>query len=407
MWLLMALFGAALASGVTDLSARFDRVGLGGGRGSEEVSDDTQDNETTARDPEPSGDETEIIDHAEPEPEPGPDHGEEGQTDDTVPKAARRPPPDGLPFEVDPVPDVTRDPWMDGWRDDEFVSTDTPPPDPEGQRLSLDDEGGALIGSRAGDTLTGGAGNDWIEGGGGDDLILGGAGDDTLIGGIGRTTLIGGTGNDRLIAGGGTARMHGGDGDDWLTGAWGSDTLFGGAGDDTLEGGAGDDMLVAGTGANLLEGGWGNDTLVGVTLDDQGRDIGGADTLNGGEGADLLILGDGDLAHGGEGADTFVLGDWMRGDDPARITDFAPGEDRILLYSSAGASAPGIAVHHDSETGWSAVSVNGQTVARVLDPTGNLTAADIEVTNDLATPNDPAPQAADGTARAGPATAAP
>jgi Ca2+-binding RTX toxin-like protein len=399
MWLLMALFGAALASGVTDLSARFDRAGLDGGRGSDEPVDDADESEAAASEPAPSGDETEIIDHAEPEPDL--DDAEDGQQDNALPVVAPRPPPDGLPFEVDPVPDVDQDPWMDGWRDDEFVSTDTPPPDPEGQRLSLDDDGGVLIGSRAGDTLTGGGGDDWIEGGGGDDLILGGAGDDTLIGGIGQTTLIGGTGNDRLIAGGGAARMDGGDGDDWLTGAWGNDTLFGGAGNDTLEGGAGDDMLVAGTGANLLEGGWGNDTLVGVTLDDQGRDIGGADTLNGGEGADLLILGDGDLAHGGEGADTFVLGDWMRGDDPARITDFAPGEDRIVLYSSAGASAPDITVQHDAETGWSTVSVNGQTVARILDPTGNLTAADIELTSDLD------PQAADGTARTDPASAAP
>jgi len=283
------------------------------------------------------------------------------------------------------------DPWLAGWTEDEYLSTDTPSPDPQGQVLRLGDGGGYLRGGAGDDTLIGGAGDDWIEGGAGDNLILGGAGNDTLIGGQGQSTLLGGAGNDRLIAGGGAALIFAGAGDNHLLGGEHDDTLIGGLGRDTLVGGLGDDLLIAGLGGGELDGGWGDDTLVGARLDAQGRDIGGTQTLNGGAGDDVLILGRGDLAHGGEGADSFVLGDWLIGEDPVRIVDFTPGEDRIVLSHAATGPAPVPEVIHDPATGESAIRVDGQTVALVADPDGTLRVQDIELV-----PHQPGP---DGAAR--------
>jgi len=394
MWLLLGLVGAALASSILDLTMRPEPATGPGAQDGDDAPGGQGDDDTASLTAVP-GDE--LWEHAEGRPppvsaptDPADVEPESGGRDDVdvcsgdpsdlpPPTDPESPPFEGPETECARITDPARDPWLAGWRDDEYFSSDIPRPGPQGQNLSLGPGGGVLVGGPGNDTLTGGDGDDWIEGGQGNDLIAGGAGNDTLIGGGGHNTLLGGLGNDRLIAGGGASLLSGGDGDDWLTGGEGNDTLLGGEGDDTLEGGAGDDWLIGGTGSNLLEGGWGNDTLVGAILDDEGRDISGANTLNGGEGDDTLILGRGDLAHGGEGADTFVLGDWLRGEESPRIVDFSPGEDRIVLNVAATGHVGVLEIVHDAETGWSELRSDGEVLAHVRDPDAGLTLEMIEI----------------------------
>lgn len=196
------------------------------------------------------------------------------------------------------------------------------------------------------DQATGGAGDDRLGGRDGDDSLQGGAGNDQLDGGAGNDALWGDEGDDRLSGGDGDDLLDGGSGNDWLAGCEGNDTLSGGAGDDSLEGGGGDDLLdggagndevsggrgddllYGGEGADTLEGGAGNDTLY-------GGDDGAVDFLNGGDGDDVLNLFAGDYGNGGEGADIFQLHDHLPGDPVARITDFDPGQDFLVVYYDA------------------------------------------------------------------------
>lgn len=94
-----------------------------------------------------------------------------------------------------------------------------------------------------------------------------------------------------------------------LTGNETTNTLDGQTGNDTLAGGLGDDVLFGGVGNDLLFGNEGNDTLAGGA---------GNDTLTGGIGNDLFRF------------DT-VLSKRTNFDT---ITDFSPGEDRIVLKAS-------------------------------------------------------------------------
>lgn len=92
-------------------------------------------------------------------------------------------------------------------------------------------------------------------------------------------------------------------------------------------GGAGNDVITGNRAANTLRGGAGADRI------DGGR---GNDTIDGDAGADVLT--------GGPGRDIFVLDTLPPGKAFAdRITDFTPGEDRILLdhIAFAGLGAAG------------------------------------------------------------------
>jgi len=238
--------------------------------------------------------------------------------------------------------------------DDEFISTDAPSPPPVDQRLDLGEGDDNAVGGRGGDTLHGAGGNDWLEGDDGDDWLDGGPGDDTLLGGGGNDTLTGGPGDDRLAGGGGHDILDGGAGRDSLTGGEGNDTLNGGEGDDTLEGGAGDDDLYGGEGRDLLMGGDGNDRLHG------GNDRGEADYLNGGAGDDTLHMGGNDIASGGPGADHFVLDGWADGENPAIITDFAPGVDSLTITYDPEGPLPVIETRYDAGAGGVRVVVNGE-----------------------------------------------
>ena len=320
MWLLFALLGVVSASGAAGLLLRTD----------DEVALDSPD------DAAPVGDDSgaslgDMLDFAAPQGESAAD----SEVDDTV------------------IPDTDRE--------GEFISSDTPVTAPIGERIELPDSGGAAVGDSGDDTLIGGAGNDWIEGEGGDDVLSGNGGDDMVTGGLGDDTLTGGDGRDSLFGIDGRDVLTGDHGDDSLVGGADSDTLVGGEGNDTLSAGEGDDLLSGDEGADLLMGGDGDDRLEGANLVD--GDDGGTDTLNGGEGDDVLVLGAGDVAHGGEGADSFLLGDWIDEGDPAIITDFTPGEDRLMDGFDTLSGEPEITTLYDPETDSVGISLDGRLIA--------------------------------------------
>lgn len=115
-----------------------------------------------------------------------------------------------------------------------------------------------------------------------------------------------------------------------------------------LDGGGGNDHLAAFEGNAELRGGAGDDWLMGNVTSDlfeqnsRVSDINSVtnaswDTLDGGDGADRLLLSNGDVGTGGEGADTFEI---YYSDDrspvAARILDFSPSEDALVVYVGGG-----------------------------------------------------------------------
>lgn len=206
-------------------------------------------------------------------------------------------------------------------------------------------EGNDLIsGGNGADRVKGGWGDDRLRGNGGNDTLIGdwgqdnlsgGAGHDKLLGGDQRDTLIGGSGNDRLWGGAGADRLKGGTGNDLLHGGAHNDVLLGGSGRDTLSGALGDDRLRGGAGADKLNGGAGNDLLHGGSQNDVLLGGSGNDTLIGAFGNDRLVAGRGqDILTGGAGVDVFVFRDR---DGRNEITDFTPGEDKLIFEVSEAA----------------------------------------------------------------------
>jgi len=125
-----------------------------------------------------------------------------------------------------------------------------------------------------------------------------------------------------------------------------------------------------------INGSAGRDTLTGTAGDDR---------INGGVGADVLT--------GGAGADTFVYTSLRDAGD--RITDFAPGTDRIDLsallaaigYTGSNALADGTVKLVDTSAGLSLQidtdGNNGPAAARALVTLSGVTAAQIVATRDL------------------------
>jgi Ca2+-binding RTX toxin-like protein len=111
-----------------------------------------------------------------------------------------------------------------------------------------------------------------------------------------------------------------------LTGSAMGDTIIGGTGKDSIFGGLGNDSLMGGLGNDLLSGDLGDDSLAGGA---------GMDSLSGGGGADWFIL---DTASGATNVDT--------------ISDFTPGEDKIVLsaklFNKFKGSAAGSAITADN-----------------------------------------------------------
>lgn len=90
---------------------------------------------------------------------------------------------------------------------------------------------------------------------------------------------------------------------------------FGKDGDD------GDEFIIGDAGNNRLAGGAGDDYLFGLE---------GRDTLDGGPGDDHIGAGrGGGVLSGGPGRDVFLVSRYAAGE--TRITDFAPGDDRLVL----------------------------------------------------------------------------
>jgi len=335
MWLFLGLMSVVFAGGVADAFVRQD-----------EPEDEAPDhNDTSDAAPEPGG--GDMLDYLVPD--------------------------QPLPAETTPAnsrPEHGSEDWEGTWKDDEYISDDTPRPEPEAQELRLGDDDGQLEGGDGDDTLIGGGGSDTLRGGDGNNLLRGGGGSDLLIGGAGNDTLTGDAGNNTLRGGGGNDLMIGGDGNDLIIGGESDDTLIGGAGEDTLEGGWGNDLLIAGEGRNLLNGGDGNDTLIGVHFAGDGNDISAHTYLNGGAGDDLFILGAGNIASGGEGQDIFVLGGWPGPDTPPEIMDFVAGEDRLVLDFDPSEGEPVVSIAHDPATGIASLIIDGETIARVHNGAG-------------------------------------
>ncbi len=258
-----------------------------------------------------------------------------------------------------------------------------------------------LFGGPGGDLLNGGAGADLLYGGPGADRAVywdaragvtadladpgrnrgEAAGDvyvgvegldgsdfaDVLAGDAADNRLFGGEGADRLIGRAGADDLFGGDGADRLYGGGGADDLNGGAGADWLDGGAGDgDRAVywdatGGVRADLarpennrgeaagdvfrrIEGLDGSDFADVLAGDDRANDLfggDGADRLSGRGGDDNLFGGLGrDRLTGGAGADDFIFAHPAHPADADDVTDFAPGEDRIVLLTLAFPALP-------------------------------------------------------------------
>jgi Ca2+-binding RTX toxin-like protein len=248
-----------------------------------------------------------------------------------------------------------------------------------------------LLGKDGNDLLDGGTGIDTMMGGAGDDsyyvdsakdLIIenvSGGLKDSVIASINVTSLVSNVENLTLtgaaVSGTGNSLdndIKGNALNNKLNGAAGNDTLDGGTGNDTLTGGSGDDIFIIDSAKDVVveATNGGNDTvqtkvdllttaanIENIELQDgviyvngsssankiTGNDghnnlngLGGNDSLDGGAGPDALNGGTGnDTLTGGTEADAFVFNTALASTSNVdTITDFAVGEDQILLSHS-------------------------------------------------------------------------
>lgn len=254
----------------------------------------------------------------------------------------------------------------------------------EGEIISGTDNADLISGREGPDQINGYGADDTIEGAGGADIVLGGEGqdilsgsdgDDTLHGDGGQDSLQGGAGQDELFGHNGRDLMFGDAGDDTLHGGDGADDLDGGAGDDALHGGLDNDRLFGGDGLDTLFGGWGDDTLSGREGDGATvviPTLHEADFLNGGGGDDVILAGSQDIVTSGSGADQILLGDWLTQGHEARILDFAPDEDALLVvFDDTLDPEPSVSIGADPESPETRhVLLNGIPIATVLNAPG-------------------------------------
>lgn len=153
---------------------------------------------------------------------------------------------------------------------------------------------------------------------------------DAIFGKVGNDLISGDDASDALFGGNGNDRLFGDEGEDLLFGERNADRLFGGDKSDTLQENIGRDTLIGGNYSDLLVGGEDDDRLIGVELNSNEPGINEQDTLTGGLGADTFVLGNEAGIFYSDG-NSFASGDA----DFARITDFNPQEDRILLFGFA------------------------------------------------------------------------
>jgi Ca2+-binding RTX toxin-like protein len=265
------------------------------------------------------------------------------------------------------------------------------------------------------ETILGGEDDDIVNGGDGNDDILGSFGDDTLNGDGGADVIQGGAGFDRVNGNADDDLLQGRGGNDSLSGNAGEDWVDGNDGDDLVNGGTQDDTVIGGLGADILNGGQRADVLVGgelladpLTTEQLGAirdgasleeatglalgdtifltDDGAADLLDGGTGADALFFGAGDTATGGEGADQFgILANSIgNGLSPAVITDYASGEDQILLVLDDLGAEPAPLVTVEDDGADASIFVGGTLLAQVTGGAG-LTASQIQLVTGVST----------------------
>ena len=152
--------------------------------------------------------------------------------------------------------------------------------------------------------------------------------------------------------------LEGSENSDIITGGSLNDILGGIGGDDTISGGAGDDEIAGGAGSNIISGGEGNDTLI-ISANSAAGSV-----VTGGAGEDTFEVNfsQGDSEETGEGAATVIN----------QITDFTPGEDKIVIRGVQSDKAP----VYDDDTG--ILSVDDIEIAQ-LSAGLNIRAEDIEV----------------------------
>jgi Ca2+-binding RTX toxin-like protein/subtilisin family serine protease len=232
-----------------------------------------------------------------------------------------------------------------------------------------------LLGNSANNELLGDEGRDVLLGLGGDDLLNGGLGVDRLVGGDGDDTYYIDSRSDRILElvnqgvdtvyasssytlysnienlillDDGDFSAGGNSLDNRLVGNNGNNVLAGGLGADTLEGGLGDDIYVLSDDKDTIIDTGGIDTIRSV-LDidlvagiENAELVGILNTNANGTAADNMLTGnlgnntlDGkggvDILTGGIGADSFVLSYNGDGEDADIITDFASGEDLLII----------------------------------------------------------------------------
>jgi Ca2+-binding RTX toxin-like protein len=126
-------------------------------------------------------------------------------------------------------------------------------------RITGDETGEDIAGTKGRDYVLAGAGDDIVAGKDGADVLIGADGDDVLRGDDGNDILIGGAGRDRLFGGAGNDILVGGDGNGAALGEDGNDTFIDGAGRGGHYGGAGRDTFYDGAGADTYRGAAGAD----------------------------------------------------------------------------------------------------------------------------------------------------
>ncbi|MCU9837476.1 hypothetical protein OEZ49_06835 [Ruegeria sp. WL0004] len=136
----------------------------------------------------------------------------------------------------------------------------------ENDHLSLQSQGGRLLGLAGDDVLNGAISSAPATLGA---ILNGGDGNDQIGHGNAADTVFGGAGDDQVVSHEGAYwpeinfadYIHGMDGNDTLSGGFGGDTVAGGAGDDVISGGMDDDFLFGGEGNDFLYGGRGRDNV--------------------------------------------------------------------------------------------------------------------------------------------------
>jgi len=191
-----------------------------------------------------------------------------------------------------------------------------------------------LVGTSGADNLFGTSEADTIYGFDGNDTLNGSAGNDNIHGDRGNDLVIGGTGLDLL---------NGGQGDDTLsaTTGEGNDTLVGGIGNDVYQtsfttnviiedSNQGIDTVRSSISYTLYNANLENLVLTAATnINGTGNSIGNQITGNSGNNI-LNGMGGNDVLTGGGGNDQFLFNTVLSGTGDS-ITDFAVGNDKILL----------------------------------------------------------------------------